>query len=174
MGLPATLTLDSPADTLRIRIGTPEDMHDCMRLAMMACEENAIVEPDYGMLAQDMWSALNLHFGIVGLVGCAGKPSEGVALLRVGTLWYSKRPIWEEKSIFVHPDFRAARGGRAKKLAEFSKNVADETGIPLAIGVMSSIRTKGKVAMYSRIFGEPTGAYFLYGVRTGEWAKASP
>ena len=69
--------------------------------------------------------------------------------------------------VFIHPDFRSAKGGRARKLCEFSKQVSDSLGIPLIIGVLSSHRTAGKVRMYQRIFGEPSGAFFLYGTKTG-------
>jgi cysteinyl-tRNA synthetase len=31
----------------------------------------------------------------------------------------------------------------------------------------------GKVRMYERIFGPPSGAYFLYGTRTGTWKQAA-
>ena len=72
-----------------------------------------------------------------------------------------------EKLVFVHPDFRSAKGGRAKKLCEFSKSVSDELGIPLIIGVVSTDRTRGKVRLYERVFGEPAGAFFLYGAKTG-------
>ena len=88
-------------------------------------------------------------------------------------MWYSDDEILEERAVFIHPDFRAAKGGRARKLCEFSKQVSDELGIPLTIGVMSSQRTAGKVRMYERIFGPPSGAYFLYGTRTGTWKQAA-
>jgi hypothetical protein len=58
-------------------------------------------------------------------------------------------------------------------LCDFSKKVSDELGMPLSIGVLSSDRTEGKVRMYERIFGKPSGAYFLYGTRTGTWKQAA-
>jgi len=42
-------------------------------------------------------------------------------LLRIGTMWYSDERVLEEKAIFIHPDFRSAKGGRARQLCEFSK-----------------------------------------------------
>jgi Uma2 family endonuclease len=84
-------------------------------------------------------------------------------------MWYSDTMIVEEKAIFIHPDFRAAKGGRAKRLCEFSKQVADTLGIPLIIGVLSNSRTEAKVRMYERQFGAPAGALFLYGATTGGW-----
>ena len=41
--------------------------------------------------------------------------------------------------------------------------------MPLIIGVVSNHRTKGKEGLYNRLFGPPAGAFWLYGVKTGEW-----
>lgn len=173
MGLPAKQNVLhlSPADTLKIRIGVPSDMHDCMALALTACDENGFLNPDPAKLAREMWSALSLDNGIVGLIGQPGGKAEGIVLLRIGAMWYSSAVVVEEKAIFIHPDFRSAKGGRGRKLCEFSKQVADKLGIPLIIGVLSNERTEAKVRMYQRILGKPAGAFFLYGVRTGEFAR---
>ena len=74
---------------------------------------------------------------------------------------------------FIHPDYRSAKGGRARRLCEFSKQAADSLGIPLIIGVLSNNRTEAKVRLYKRQFGEPSGAFFLYNARTGGWKDAA-
>jgi hypothetical protein len=161
-------------EELNIRIGKKEDVDEVMRIAMMACEENGFVEPNPERLLDDIWPALNLEQGMVGIIGPKGtKEVQGAVLLRIGNLWYSDKKIIEEKAIFVDPKYRSAKGGRAKKLCEFSKKVSDELGIPLVIGVLSNHRTAGKVRMYQRIFGEPSGAFFLYQAKTGEWKDAA-
>lgn len=161
-------------EELSIRIGKKEDVDEVMRIAMMACEENGFVEPNPERLLEDIWPALNLEQGMVGIIGPKGtKKVQGAVLLRIGNLWYSDKKIIEEKAIFVDPEYRSAKGGRAKKLCEFSKKVSDELGIPLVIGVLSNHRTAGKVRMYQRIFGEPSGAFFLYQAKTGEWKDAA-
>ena len=103
----------------------------------------------------------------------SGDDLEGFVLLRIGNTWYSQADIIEEKTVFVSPKFRSAKGGRARKLCEFSKKVADELGLPLLIGILSNQRTKGKVEMYKRVFGDPAGAFFLYGAHTGAWNRDS-
>lgn len=152
---------------LRIRIGTPEDIHEMMSIALQACDENGFLNPNPEKLAADIWPALNQEHGIVGVIGHAGGMIEGAVLLRIGTLWYSDAPVVEEKAIFIHPDFRSAKGGRARRLCEFSKQVADRLGLPLVIGVLSNQRTAAKVRMYERVFGPASGAFFIYGARTG-------
>ena len=159
------------AEEIKIRIGTPEDMDEIMKIAIPAAEENGWLNPNPARLAAEIWPALNQDYGLVGIVGKPGGPVEGCVVLRIGTMWYSDANVIEEKAIFVHPDFRNAKGGRARKLCEFSKKVADELGIPLIIGVLSTIRTEAKVRMYERQFGKPAGAFFLYGAKSGEWSN---
>ena len=144
-----------------------------MDLAISACAENGFVQPNPMKLLAEIWPALNRDRGIIGIVGIPGQKPHGAILLRIGNIWYSDDEILEERAVFIHPDYRSAKGGRARKLCEFGKKVADELGIPLTIGVLSNERTEGKVRMYERIFGKPAGAYFLYGVRTGEWHQAA-
>lgn len=158
-------------DDLRIRIATPDDMDEMMALALSGCHENGFVNPSPVRLAAEMWPALCQHHGIVGAIGKPGGIIEGAVLLRIGEMWYSDDIVVEEKSVFVHPDFRSAKGGRAKRLCEFSKSVADSLGLPLVIGVLSSHRTAGKIRMYQRIFGEQSGAFFLYNAKTGVYAE---
>ena len=162
-----------PHEELKVWVGKPEDIDVMMELATLACDENGFVDPDPIRLLNELWPALNREKGIVGMVGIPGEKPQGAILLRICHVWYSDDEILEERAVFIHPDFRAAKGGRARKLCEFSKQVSDELGIPLTIGVMSSQRTAGKVRMYERIFGPPSGAYFLYGTRTGTWKQAA-
>ena len=154
-------------DGITVRIGTPEDLPGCMDLFIQANEENGIDEMDTQKLLNIVWPSLHQDGGLVGVIGAPGAPPEGVILLRIEQLWYSNAPVIAEILVFVHQDYRSAKGGRAKKLCEFSKRVSDEMGIPLIIGVVSTDRTKGKVRLYERVFGEPAGAFFLYGAKTG-------
>lgn len=160
---------------LTVRVGTPEDIHDVMELAIMGAEENGFLKAEPAKLLFDIWPALHRDQGIMGLVGFGqGKPI-GAVLLKIISPWYSKSLAIEERAIFVHPDYRA--GGRHKatgkgsgaaiRLCEFSKLVSDKMDLPLMIGVLSNDRTEAKVRLYQRIFGAPAGAYWLYGAKTG-------
>lgn len=161
---------EKPAlEPLKIRIAIPEDLPAVMEIALMACEENGFLNPNPLKLAGEIWPALNQDHGICAVIGEEGGKIEGLVLLRIGNMWYSDSIVVEEKAIFIHPDFRNAKGGRAKRLCEFSKRVADVLEIPLIIGVLSNHRTEAKVRMYERQFGKPSGAFFLYGAETGKW-----
>ena len=165
-----TTTLPKTADArpLVTRIATPDDVDELMDLAMRACAENGFLNPSPERLLRGIWPALHQDHGLIGVIGPEGGRIEGAVLLHVSQHWYSDDTFLEEKSVFVHPDFRKAEGGRATRLVEFSKKVADTLGLPLLIGVLSSDRTAAKVRLYERAFGKPSGAFFLYGARTGQ------
>lgn len=165
------MTVEHISTEIRVRVGTPEDVHPMMDLALQACDENGFLNPEPAKLLNDIWAALNQDHGIIGIIGAPGGVIEGAVLLRIGPNWYSDDKMIEEKAVFVHPNFRSARGGRAKKLCEFSKQVSDGLGLPLCIGVLSNSRTAAKVRLYERMFGEPAGVYFLYNAHTGIAAK---
>lgn len=152
---------------IKVRIGTEADLPQCMDLFVRANEENGIDALDHNKLMSIVWPSLHRDGGIVGVIGEAGGLLEGVVLLRIEQLWYSNAPVIAEKLVFVHPDFRSAKGGRARKLCEFSKQVSDELEMPLIIGIVSNDRTKGKIRMYERLLGPAAGAYFLYRGKTG-------
>ena len=160
-------------EDLGVRIGTPEDVDAMMEIAMSACDENGFVEPNPRKLLREIWHGLVLADGIVGIIGEKGQKIEGAVLLRITDMWYSDNRILEEKAIFIHPDYRSAKGGRARRLVEFSKRCADQLGIPLLIGVLSNHRTEAKVRLYERQFGKATGAFFLYNARTGAHQMAA-
>jgi GNAT superfamily N-acetyltransferase len=153
---------------LTIRLATPADMDEVMRLAHMACEDNGFLDYDPQLLAKEIWPALHMDHGLFAVIGPPEGGIEGFVLLRVGTMFYSNSPCLEEKCLWVHPDHRSARGGRAKKLLDFTKKAADSLGLPLIIGIMTTKRSAGKVALYTREFGQPSGAFFLYGAQCGQ------
>lgn len=155
-----------------VRLGTPADVHDVMALALAGSSENGFLAPAKEKMLGDIWCALNRDYGLMGVIGEPGEPLEAAVLLRVGKMWYSDENVLEEKAIFVSPEARRKSPSRAKALITFSKKAADELGLPLIIGVLSNLRTEAKVKLYTRQFGAPAGAFFLYGAKTGEWRKA--
>jgi N-acetylglutamate synthase-like GNAT family acetyltransferase len=153
-------------EDLTIRLATTDDLDEVMRLAVTACEENGFLNASVAALAKEIYPALLQDHGLCPVIGPANGEIHGLALLRIGAMWYAPdTTVLEEKAIFVYPQYRSAKGGRATRLCEYTKKVADTLSIPLIIGVLSNTRTAGKVRMYTRIFGEPAGAFFLYGAR---------
>lgn len=75
------------------------------------------------------------------------------------TFWWSDDPLLQEKWVFVHPQHRRAPHARA--MLRLIKDIQRRAGMPLLIGVMSAIRTQGKIGLFRSEFGEPAGASFL-------------
>lgn len=156
------------SEDLVIRLATTDDMDEVMRLAFMACEDNGFLDFSPELLAREIYPALCQDHGLFPVIGPAGGEIQGFVLLRIGHMFYSHRQCLEEKCLWVHPEYRSARGGRARKLLEFTKKSADTLGMPLIIGIMSTKQAKAKEALYRRHFGEPAGAFFLYGAESGK------
>jgi len=139
-----------------------------MDLAMAACADNGLTNPNPVKLLSEIWAALNLENGIMGLIG-DDKLEAGI-LLRVDSMWYSEEKTLLERAIFVHPDYRKSgehKVSRARLLCEFAKDASKSLALPLVIGVLSTQRVDAKIRLYERSFGEPAGAYWLYGAKTG-------
>jgi hypothetical protein len=154
-------------DDLKIRLGTTADMDEVMQLAIMAAKENGVMNASQLLLAKTIWPKLELQHGLIGCIGKPGGKIEGMVVLQIGTLHYTEEPCIEELVLFCHPDYRNAKGGRATKLCEFSKSVADKIGLKLVIGVFSSINTQQKVKLYERVLGPAAGCYWIYDGATG-------
>lgn len=158
---------------VKVRTGVPEDVDGMMHLALAACEENGLTRPSPPKLLNEIWAGLNRDHGIVGVIGPVGGRLEAAILLRTEALWYSEDMTLVERAVFVDPAFRGAKIGRARMLCEFAKTAAEGLDMPLVIGIISSDRAKGKVALYQRIFGPEQGAYWVYGTKTGAWKDAA-
>lgn len=160
-------------EKLAVRVGDVSDLDNMMELALQACDENGFVNPSPVKLLEQIYPALMQDHGLVGIIGNKGEKIEGAVLLRVSKMWYSDQDVLEEKAIFIHPEYRSAKGGRARRLVDFSKEVSDYLKIPLIIGVLSNHRTEAKVRLYERQFGKASGAFFLYNAQTGGWKEAA-
>jgi hypothetical protein len=155
-------------DAVKVQVGNPAMIHSFMDLTFACVEENALLTPSTPKILSEVWASLNHDHGIVGVIeGDAGTLEAGI-VLRVDTTPYSEDLVLCERFIFVRPEHRAAKGGRASRLCEFAKQIADQLEMPLLIGILSTERAAGKVRLYERHFGTPAGAYWLYGAKTGK------
>ena len=148
-----------------VRTGNPLDIHPVMKQALAACEENSLTTVNPTKLLGEVWASLNLDNGIMGLIGT--DPIEAGILLRVEPLFYSDEKCLLERAIFVNPDYRRG-GSRARLLCEWAKKAAEDLRLPLIIGILSSTRVEAKIKLYERQFGEPSGAYWIWGAKTGK------
>ena len=154
-------------DDLQLRLGTVKDLPEVMELAIAAAKENSLFDCTAAHLVKTIYPCLTLNNGMVGCIGKAGGQIEGMVVLVIGTLTYTDALCLEERTLFVKPEFRNAKGGRANKLVQFSKSAAERLGLPLLIGVLSNDSTKQKISLYKRLLGEPAGAFWVVGATTG-------
>lgn len=102
--------------------------------------------------------AFNRGGTIIGVVG--DRQIAGMILLNISQFWYSDDWALEEIQNFVRPQHR--KSTYAKDMMSFARRCSDELGIPLVIGVVSNERTRAKLELYRRQFGEPCGGYFIH------------
>jgi len=152
-------------DNISVRVGTLDDLDQVMRLAQMMHEEIGITSFNPSLVLPGIYSALQQERGLMGVIGPIGGELEGAVLLTIGKLFYSDDDVLEEKGVFIRPDLRMAKGGRAGKLCDFCKQAADALEMPLMIGIQNDVRTEGKRRLYERKFGAPVGFQFLYDPR---------
>lgn len=155
-----------------VRRAIPEDLKGIWELFELVHEENAILsqsKPKINWLLNRIlhperiqeWD--NGTRGFIGVIGPSHR-LEGLILLCLGSLWYSDDIILEEYVNFVHPDYR--NSNHAKTLVSYARHMADQTGVPLLIGIVSNHRTAAKVRLYRRQLPE-AGSFFLYNATTG-------
>jgi len=166
MPRPERITTDAIA-----RVAQPDDEDGIMVLARMIHEEIGMFDLNEDKVRDTIRPMLHKHHGIIGVIGKKDE-LEAMILLRVANNWYSDTPFLEEMSVFVRPDYRNATVSRVQKMIEFAKKAADGLGLPLMIGVLSNQRTNAKVELYEKHFGDPAGAFFIYGARTGQPERA--
>lgn len=162
----------SQDEGIHVRVAGPQDYQGIMNLGKLVWHENGVFNLNEEKAANALIPLLFKDGGIVGVIGSPEDP-EAAVVLRIASYWYADTQFLEEVCVFVHPKYRSAKGGRARKLVEFAKKVADDIGMPLMIGVLSNTRTEAKMRLYERQFGKASGAYFLYNARTGQ-ADTSP
>ena len=162
---PAAVTLPAPKKPLpKVRLATREDLFEVISLGRELHKENGLMAMDDEAIVK---AATNAVLGTDGVVGVIGAPDhiEGLIFLQLRQFWYSNEMHLEELLNFVKPQYR--RSENAKALIEFAKTAATKLGVPLLIGVLSNEQTQAKIRLYRRQLGQPAGAFFLFGSKTG-------
>lgn len=150
-----------------VRPAVPADKPEIWRLFRLLWNENAIFaicdeKVDFyidRMLNHDKIGPDDTGpRGFIGVIGPVGA-LEGCIMLTIGSLWYSEEWSLDEQLNFVDPAHR--KSNHANALIDYAKKCADEIGLRLLIGILSTKRTAAKVRLYERKL-TPAGAFFLY------------
>ena len=142
-----------------VRLATPADEEECIKLLSMLHAEGGLMPLDMPSAQQMFQRAFQRNGAILGVIGETGNIKAMIFLL-ISRFWYSTQFHLEELFNFVRPDQRKA--DHAHRMISFAKKCADETKLPLVIGVLTNSRMEGKVRLYRKKLGYPSGAFFVY------------
>jgi hypothetical protein len=154
--------------TSPVRKAVLADKPELMEMCRELHEENAQFPMNDDKVTEMLERAFNGKGAVIGVIGPTGR-IEGSMLLLINSWWYTDAFCLEEIFSYVRPQYR--KSTNAKEFIAFGKRCSDELGIPLVIGVVSNIRTRAKVGLYTRQLSEPSGAYFIYGKTLKQDAK---
>ena len=98
------------------------------------------------------------------IVGVVGETEiEASTCLVMSDYYYTDDWHLAELWNFVDAPFRQSRNAEA--LIEFGKECAVKMGMPFFTGIITDSRMAGKVRLYRRLLGYPTGAFFVYNAK---------
>jgi hypothetical protein len=144
-----------------VRLAEPDDYPYIIGISEALHEENGHGRINYDVAEAAIMDAINRKRALIGLIGPVGD-IQGIVFLRFAVFWYNSDIFLEELFLYVPPQWRKGTG-HARALITFADETAKRLRVPLLIGVMSTTRTKAKLKLYEKHFGEPVGGYFFVG-----------
>ncbi len=153
-----------------VRVASPEDEEEVMRLLTLMHAESGMLMLDEARAREMFRRAFHRRGAVLGLIGPPGDIKAMIFLL-ISNFWYTSQYHLEELFNFVRPDCR--KSNYARRMIAFAQTCADETKLPLVIGVLTNQRMEGKVRLYRRNLGYPKGAFFVYGSGWNNTAEES-
>jgi GNAT superfamily N-acetyltransferase len=150
-----------------VRAAVPQDEPELWRMLRILCAENGMFSISDRKVQTYLTRLLHPKSiatgdtgprGVIGVIGPVGA-LEACIMLTIGSVWYSEDWTLDEHLNFVDPEHR--RSEHAKALISYAKHCADQIGIRLVIGVLSTKRTAAKVRLYERQL-TPAGAFFVH------------
>ena len=154
---------DRPAVTIALRQDEEEIMEQCRRLH----KENGLFTLNdakvrkYLRLCYARENA-NATPVIVGVIKNKGR-IEASTCLMVSDFYYTDDWHLAELWNFVDEPYRKSHNAEA--LIEFGKVCSDKMKIPFFTGIITNKQMAGKVRLYRRLLGYPTGAFFIHGAK---------
>lgn len=105
---------------------------------------------------QQCWQRKGTVVGVIGMPGAI----EASTCLALSDFYYTNDWHLAEFWNFVDVDYRRSRNAEA--LVEFGKDCARKMNMPLFTGIITNKQMAGKVRLYRKLLGYPTGAFFIY------------
>jgi GNAT superfamily N-acetyltransferase len=144
--------------TDEIRIATPDDFQEIFRISCLLHKENGMHEFSEEKVRNLIWRGVNRDNSIIGVIG-SHSDIKAMLYLVIDPVYYSEQCQLVELWNFVRADCR--KSDFAKRMIQFAKRCADETGLHLTIGVISDERLEAKERLYARLLPKG-GAFYVY------------
>jgi hypothetical protein len=142
-----------------VRIALPQEEENVMELCRRLHSENGIFSLNEDKVRDNIRKCYERKGTIVGVIGEIGK-LEACTCLCISDMHYTNDWHLMELWNYVAPEYRKSRNAEA--LIEFAKGCAEKMGIPLFTGIITETKLSGKVRLYRRRLGNPSGAFFIY------------
>ena len=146
-----------------VRLAQPEDEENIIDLCKRLWKENGL----FALSEEKVRATIRKYYTregvIVGVIGNPGK-LEACTCLQLSDFYYTNDWHLAELWNFVDEPYR--KSDNAEALIEFGKSCAIQMQMPFFTGIISNKRMAGKVRLYRRSLGYPTGAFFVF---NGNW-----
>jgi GNAT superfamily N-acetyltransferase len=152
-----------------VRIAISSDRDGMTLLLKKMWEENGVASLSVAKMMTALDRGLARDAAIIGVIEENGTIKGSIGLF-ISSMWYSDDYHIEDLWNFVHPDHR--NSSYARDLLQFAKTASEGLATKLLIAVLSNYRTKAKVRLYEREFGDSLGAIFYWPKGADETAPA--
>lgn len=153
----------SQGDKKNVRLAGPGDEEKLYQFVCDGHLESAIFSLSESRIRTIIRNATEHNANHLVIIGVIDSPEKDkiVASLAIeyAQPWYSEDWFLSELWNNVHADCRQSH--YARDLMAFGKSLADETGRPLSMGIITTDRMEPKIALYKRKMPQ-VGAYFMH------------
>lgn len=154
----AHVTVDEFDSATALRVATEQDFFEILRLCHLLHDENAQHPLDEEKVRLLIWRGVSKDNALIGVIG-PSTDIKAMIMLTIDPVVYSRDYQLLEVFNFVREDWR--KTDFAKRMINFAKKCADETGLDLTIGVISHERLAAKERLYARLLPKG-GVFFIY------------
>lgn len=144
-------------DLPKVRIAQPEDEASIMAMCRRLWEENGLFTYNEDKVRECLHRCFEKRGTIVGVVG--SPIIEGSICLATSDYYYTDDWHLAELWNFVDEPYRKSRNAEA--LVMFGLECSKLMGIPFLTGIITNKQMSGKVRLYQRLLGHPSGAFFI-------------
>lgn len=142
-----------------VRLAQQEDEDDILAMCRRLHQENGL----FSLSEQKVRACIRKHYDrqgvIVGVIGLPGK-LEASTCLELSGFYYTDDTHLAELWNFVDAAYRHSHNAEA--LIQFGKSCAEQMRMPFFTGIITNRQMAGKVRLYRRSLGYPTGAFFIH------------